>query len=62
MEQSALATAAGVNVNTVRNLEASKAEPINGNNQTVVAVQAALEASGVEFLNHGNPGVRLKVK
>ena len=60
MEQSALAAAAGVNVNTIRNLEASKSEPIKGNNQTVVAVQAALEKAGVEFLNHGQPGCRLK--
>jgi transcriptional regulator with XRE-family HTH domain len=60
MEQGAVADAAGVNINTVRNLEASKGEPIRGHNQTVVAVQTALEAAGVEFLNHGQPGVRLK--
>jgi transcriptional regulator with XRE-family HTH domain len=60
MEQGALAEAAGVNINTVRNLEASKGEPIRGHNQTVVAVQAALEAAGIEFLNHGQPGVRLR--
>jgi hypothetical protein len=26
---------------------------------TVKAVMAALEAEGVEFLNHGQPGVRI---
>jgi hypothetical protein len=41
---------------------AAKGEPIKGHNQTVVAVQHALEAAGIEFLNHGQPGVRLKAK
>lgn len=60
MDQEALATAAGVSANTIRNMEAAKAETVRGNNQTVVAVQAALERAGVEFLNHGRPGVRLR--
>jgi transcriptional regulator with XRE-family HTH domain len=60
LEQAALASLAGVNVNTIRNLEGSKGEPIKGHNQTVVTVQKALETAGVEFLNHGQPGVRLK--
>ena len=59
LEQAALASLAGVNVNTIRNLEGSKGDPIKGHNQTVVAVQQALEAAGIEFLNHGQPGVRL---
>ncbi|WP_128925767.1 helix-turn-helix domain-containing protein [Bradyrhizobium guangxiense] len=62
MDQGALAEAAGVNVNTIRNMEASKDETIKANNQTVVAVQKALEQAGIEFLNHGQPGVRLKAK
>ena len=33
---------------------------IAGRAQNVQAVQRVLEKSGVEFLNHGNPGVRLK--
>ncbi len=28
----------------------------------LLAIQSALEAAGVEFLNHGQPGVRLKSK
>jgi transcriptional regulator with XRE-family HTH domain len=60
LEQAALASLAGVNINTIRNLEGSKGDPIKGHNQTVVAVQQALEAAGIEFLNHGQPGVRLK--
>ncbi|MEH2514297.1 transcriptional regulator with XRE-family HTH domain [Nitrobacteraceae bacterium AZCC 1564] len=59
MEQAVLSTLAGVSINTIRNLEASKANGIKGNNQTVTAVQRALEAQGIEFLNHGQPGVRL---
>jgi transcriptional regulator with XRE-family HTH domain len=62
MEQAALALRAGVNVNTIRNLEAAKGEPIKGHNQTVVAVQQALESAGIEFLNHDQPGVRLRPK
>jgi transcriptional regulator with XRE-family HTH domain len=62
LEQAALAALAGVNVNTIRNLEAAKGDPIKGHNQTVVAVQAALEKAGIEFLNHGQPGVRLRPK
>ena len=62
MDQGALAEAADVNVNTIRNMEASKDETIKANNQTVVAVQKALEQAGIEFLNHGQPGVRLKAK
>jgi DNA-binding XRE family transcriptional regulator len=60
MDQGTLAKAADVNVNTIRNMEASKDETIGANNQTMVAVQKALERAGVEFLNHDQPGVRLK--
>jgi hypothetical protein len=35
---------------------------IAGRAQNVQAVQRALEERGVEFLNHGNPGVRLKTR
>jgi transcriptional regulator with XRE-family HTH domain len=60
LDQTAVASLANVNVNTIRNLEGSKGEPIKGHNQTVITVQKALEAAGIEFLNHGEPGVRLK--
>jgi hypothetical protein len=43
-------------------VESSKGEPIKGHNQTVVAVQTALESAGIEFQNHGSPGVRLRPK
>lgn len=59
IEQTALAALVGVNVNTIRNMEASGSGAIAGRSQTVQSVQRALEAVGVEFLNHGQPGVRL---
>jgi len=62
VEQRDLAQAAGVHVNTVRSMEAAGASAIAGRAQNVQAVQRVLEANGVEFLNHGSPGVRLKVE
>jgi transcriptional regulator with XRE-family HTH domain len=59
IEQVELARAAGVHVNTVRSMEASGSSGIAGRAANVQAVQRALEAAGIEFLNHGNPGVRL---
>ena len=59
IEQTALAEAAGVSANTIRNMEASGTAAIAGRSVTVQAVQRALEAEGIEFLNHGQPGVRL---
>lgn len=59
MEQTALAERAGVSANTIRNMEASGPNPIAGRSSTVQTVQRVLEAAGVEFLNHGQPGVRL---
>ena len=60
MKQLELATKADVHVNTIRSMEASGSAPITGRSQNVQAVQRALEQAGIEFLNHGNPGVRLR--
>ncbi|UVK43261.1 hypothetical protein BPNPMPFG_005039 [Mesorhizobium sp. AR07] len=62
MEQQDAASSAGVHVNTIRSMEAAGPSPITGRAQNVQAVQRALEAAGIEFLNHGSPGVRLKAK
>lgn len=59
IDQIDLAKRASVNPNTIRTMEASGAGPIAGRAVTVQAVQRALEAEGIEFLNHGQPGVRL---
>ena len=60
LDQQVLAAEAGVNVNTIRNMEARGADPITSGAVTVRNVQGVLEAHGVEFLNHGQPGVRLR--
>ena len=61
VEQARLAEVAGLNVNTIRNMEAAGPNPISGRSVNVQAVQRALETEGVEFLNHGSPGVRLRL-
>jgi transcriptional regulator with XRE-family HTH domain len=60
LDQSGLSERAGVNVNTIRNMEAAGAGAIAGRAQNVQTVQRVLEDVGIEFLNHGQPGVRLK--
>jgi transcriptional regulator with XRE-family HTH domain len=60
VDQQQLAESAGVNVNTIRNMEARGAEPIASGAMTVRKIEVALEALGIEFLNHARPGVRLK--
>ncbi|RVJ07841.1 XRE family transcriptional regulator [Sinorhizobium meliloti] len=59
LEQKEVAEKAGVNVNTIRNMEAAGAGQIAGRAQNVQNVQRVLEQEGIEFLNHGQPGVRL---
>jgi DNA-binding XRE family transcriptional regulator len=59
IEQSELATAAKVSVDTVKRLERTVG-PVSANVATVNSVVAALEAAGVEFTNGGQPGVRLR--
>jgi len=61
VDQQQIADSAGVNVNTIRNMEARGAEPITSSAVTIRNVQLALEALGIEFLNHAQPGVRLIV-
>ena len=59
MDQVTLAERAGVSANTIRSMEGKGADTLTSGLDTVRAVQSALEAAGVEFLNHGRPGVRL---
>jgi transcriptional regulator with XRE-family HTH domain len=60
VDQQHVADSAKVNVNTIRNMEARGGEPITSSAVTIRRVQVALEALGVEFLNH-TPGVRLRI-
>jgi transcriptional regulator with XRE-family HTH domain len=61
VSQQEVADTARVNVNTIRNMEARGAKPITSGVVTVRNVQLALEALGIEFLNHARPGVRLSI-
>ncbi|WP_245257462.1 hypothetical protein [Methylocapsa acidiphila] len=54
-----LAKAANVSEMTIRDMEACGPARLSGSADDVLAVQNALEKIGVEFLNHGRPGVRL---
>lgn len=57
MSQAELATAAGVSVNTLMSWETGQRIP---RRETIRRVCDALERRGIEFLNHGAPGVRLQ--
>ncbi len=58
--QKELAAASDVSEPTIRRLEAMEGA-LSGNSRTLDALQKALEAAGVEFIqaNGGGPGVRL---
>lgn len=60
LDQQTLANEAQVNVNTIRAMEASGANTLTSGLATIRRVQEALEQRGIEFLNHGSPGVRLR--
>jgi hypothetical protein len=60
VDQLAVAQAAKVAVNTIRNMESRGANPITSGAVTVRSVQSALETFGVEFMNPDQPGVRLR--
>jgi transcriptional regulator with XRE-family HTH domain len=62
VDQQQVADSAMVNVNTIRNMEARGAKPITSSAVTIRRVQLALEALGIEFLNHTQPGVRLSIQ
>ncbi|RYH12448.1 helix-turn-helix domain-containing protein [Tropicimonas sp. IMCC6043] len=60
MSQTEIAQAAGVSVSTLKRAEGTIHPPASAD--SVAAIRAALEATGVEFIpeNGGGPGVRLK--
>lgn len=59
MDQATLAAAAKVNVNTIGAMERRGGETLTSGYDTIRSIMDVLEAAGVEFLNHGQPGVRL---
>jgi transcriptional regulator with XRE-family HTH domain len=60
MDQGELARRAGVNINTIGAMEKRGAQSLTSGLDKIKAVMGVLEAEGVEFLNHGQPGVRLQ--
>ena len=60
LDQDAFAELVGVSINTVRLMEGRDAEPVGGYMSTRERVCEALKKEGVEFLNDGEPGVRLR--
>jgi len=62
-KQDVLADRAGVSINTVRRLESiDNWEEKWGSSSVnmIKKIQAAFESANIEFLNDGEPGVRLK--
>jgi transcriptional regulator with XRE-family HTH domain len=57
LSQTQVAEAAKVGRATIADFEAGKRQPYN---QTLEDLRAALEANGVEFINGGQPGVRVR--
>jgi transcriptional regulator with XRE-family HTH domain len=60
IDQVTLAKAAKISVTTIRNLESNGQGPLSGRADTVRRIQNALEQLNIEFLNGGEPGVRLR--
>lgn len=55
--QAELASRSNISIPTLKRMEASEGAAV-GMDNNVGAVTRALEDAGVEFLNHGRPGVR----
>lgn len=59
MAQTELSKRSHVAIGTIRRMESFDGE-IGARTSTLSQVQKALEKAGIEFLNDGQPGVRLK--
>jgi len=62
LEQSELAAAAGVSVETVKRLEAQDGPLLTGRAATIDAIEKALIKAGIVFTNGDEPGVKLRAK
>ena len=60
--QTQLAMAARINVTTISAMEGKGEATLGSGLDTIKAVMDALDAAGVELLNHGRPGCQLKAK
>ena len=61
MDAATLAARAGVNRNTISSMENRGADTLTSGLDVIRKVMTVLEAAGVEFINHGQPGVRLSL-
>lgn len=59
MSQAELCRRSGLSPTTIKRMEDPKVGPTRSSVENLMAVQAVFEAAGIEFLNHGQPGVRL---
>jgi transcriptional regulator with XRE-family HTH domain len=62
ISQAQLARAAEINVTTISAMESKGTATLGSGLDTIKAVMNVLEAAGLELLDNGQPGVRLKVK
>jgi DNA-binding XRE family transcriptional regulator len=60
LDQATLAKSASLSPNTISAMEKRGAETLTSGLDTIRAITRALEAAGVELLNDGRPGVRLR--
>ncbi|WP_363261783.1 hypothetical protein [Mesorhizobium sp.] len=51
-----------MNINTISAMEKRGAEGLTSGLDKIRSVMQVLEEEGIEFLNHGSPGVRLRAK
>ena len=59
LTQAKLAEEAGISAPTLINFEKGETQP---SEDTLLRIQTVLEGHGIEFLNSGSPGVRLRAK
>jgi hypothetical protein len=61
-DQITLAEMAKISPNTISAMEKRGADTLTSGLDTIRAIMVALDAAGVELMNHGQPGCRLKGK
>jgi transcriptional regulator with XRE-family HTH domain len=59
MDQATLASRSGISANTISTMEKKGAAVLTSGYDTIRKLMSVLEEAGIEFLNHGQPGVRL---
>jgi transcriptional regulator with XRE-family HTH domain len=60
-DQAKLADQSEISLPTIRRIE-SQSGPIKAHTRSIYALESVLIRAGVEFLNDGSPGVRLRMR